>query len=147
MRISFDLDGTLISRQIDWEVEPNLKGFRKDQDYLRKGTIELFKWIRLKNHEIWIYTNSYRGFKELKRWFDECGIPVDKVINQVLHDEKKLENDCNLTPEKNPNWFDIDMHFDDSDELAQQGNVYKVDPLDLNWVEQVKQYINNHEQT
>ena len=46
LRISFDLDQTLISRDTDWEAEPNLKGFRGDEYRFRKGTVELFIWIR-----------------------------------------------------------------------------------------------------
>ena len=40
MRISFDLDETIITRNIDWEVEPDLKGFRGNKERLRKGTVE-----------------------------------------------------------------------------------------------------------
>ena len=40
MRISFDLDETLISRNIDREVEPGPIGFRGDEERLRKGTVE-----------------------------------------------------------------------------------------------------------
>ena len=39
MRISFDLDETIISRKIDWEVEPDLEGFRGAKERLRKGTV------------------------------------------------------------------------------------------------------------
>jgi phosphoserine phosphatase len=69
LRISFDLDQTLISPNIDWDIEPNLRDFRGGDWHLRKGTVELFKWIREQNHEIWIYTNSYRGWKALDSWF------------------------------------------------------------------------------
>jgi hypothetical protein len=142
MRISFDLDETLISRNIDWEVEPDLKGFRGDEERLRKGTVELFKWIREQNHEIWIYTNSYRGWKDLDSWFQDCGIPVDGVINQVVHDQKRDEQNQKCKLEKNPEWFGIDLHFDDSEELAEQERIHKIDPLDSSWTDRVKQCIN-----
>ena len=93
MRISFDLDETLLSRTVKWELEPGLNGFREDSEYLRKGTREIFQWIRSLEHEIWIYTNSYRGFKALEKWFNDCGLPVDKVINQVIHDDMKFQKD------------------------------------------------------
>jgi hypothetical protein len=140
MRISFDLDETIIS---DWEVEPDLRGFRGNKERLRKGTVELFEWIRKQNHEIWIYTNSYRGWKALESWFQHCGIPVDGVINQIVHDEKRNEQDKNCKLEKNPKWFGIDMHFDDLDELAEQEGIYKIDPLDSSWTDKVKQYIDD----
>ena len=142
MRISFDLDETIISRNIDWEVEPEVKGFRGDEERLRKGTVELFKWIREQNHEIWIYTNSYRGWKSLDSWFQDCGIPVDGVINQIVHEQKRSEQDQKCILEKNPKWFGIDLHFDDLDELAEQEGIYKIDTLDFSWTDRVKQQIN-----
>jgi phosphoserine phosphatase len=142
MRISFDLDETIISRNIDWEVEPILKGFRGDEERLRKGTVELFKWIREQNHEIWIYTNSYRGRKALESWFQNCGIPVDGVINQFAHEQKRNEQDKQCRLEKNPKLFGIDLHFDDSSDLAEQEGVYKIDATDPFWTDTVKQYIN-----
>jgi hypothetical protein len=141
MRISFDLDETIISRNINWEVEPVLNGFRGHEERLRKGTVELFKWIREHNHEIWIYTNSYRGWKALESWFLDCGIPVDGVINQIVHDEKRFELDKNCKLEKNPKWFGIDLHFDDLDELAEQDGICKIEPFDASWIDKVKQYI------
>ena len=141
MRISFDLDETIISRNINWEVEPDLKGFRGDEERLRKGTVELFKWIREQNHEIWIYTNSYRGWKALESWFQDCAIPVDGVINQIVHEQKRNEQDLKCKLEKNPEWFGVDLHFDDLDELAEQEGIYKIDPLDSSWTDKVKQFI------
>ena len=141
MRISFDLDETIISRNSDWEVEPDLRGFRGEKERLRKGTVELFKWIREQNHEIWIYTNSYRGRKALESWFKDCGIPVDGVIDQIVHEQKRNEEDRMIKLEKNPEWFGIDLHFDDLDELAGQEGVCKIDPLDASWTDTVKQYI------
>jgi hypothetical protein len=143
LRISFDLDETIISRNIDWEVEPNLKGLRGGQWRLRKGTVELFKWIREHNHEIWIYTNSYTGWRDIAFWFNDCGIPVDGVINQIIHEQKRNEQDPRCELEKNPKWFGIDLHFDDFDELAAQERIYKIDPRDSFWTEKVKQHINN----
>ena len=143
MRISFDLDETIITRNIDWEVEPDLKGFRGNKERLRKGTVELFEWIREQNHEIWIYTNSYRGRKALESWFQNCGIPVDDVINQFAHEQKRNEQGRKCTLGKNPEWFKIDMHFDDLDELAEQERIYYIDPLDSSWTDKVKQYIDD----
>ena len=145
MRISFDLDETLISSNIDWEVEPDLKGFRGEKERLRKGTVELFNWIREQNHEIWIYTNSYRGRRSLEAWFQECGLPVDVVIDQIVHDQKRSEQDPKCKLEKNPEWFGIDLHFDDLDELANQKRICKINPLDASWTDKVKQYINNYQ--
>ena len=141
LRISFDLNQTLISRNSEWEAEPNLKGFRGGQWRLRKGTVELFKWIREHNHEIWIYTNSYTGWTDIASWFQDCGISVDGVINQIVHDQKRDEQDPKCQLEKNPKWFGIDLHFDDLDGLAEQQCIYKIDPVDSFWTDRVKQLI------
>ena len=141
MRLSFDLDDTLVTRIHSWTFEPGLPGFREDSEYLRLGTVELFNWIRQNGHEIWIYTNSYRGFKNLTDWFTHCNIPVDQAINQVLHDEARMKLDPRNRVQKFPPWFEIDMHFDDLDELASVDNIFQVLPTDDNWVETIKNYI------
>jgi hypothetical protein len=147
LRISFDLDQTLISQDSEWQAEPDLKGFRRGKWRLRKGTVELFKWIRGHNHEIWIYTNSYTGWNDIVSWFQDCGISVDGVINQIVHDQKRNEQDPKCEIEKNPKWFRIDLHFDDLDELAKQERIYKIDPLDSAWTDKVKKYINEKTKT
>ena len=104
----------------------------------------MFKWIRAQNHEIWIYTNSYRGRVSLKAWFEECGMPVDAVIDQIIHDQKRSEKDQRCTLEKKLEWFGIDLHFDDLDELAEQVHICKIDSLDSSWTDTVKHCINNY---
>jgi hypothetical protein len=141
MRISFDLDETLISRNIDWEVEPDLKGFRGGEERLRKGTVELFNWIRERNHEIWICTNSYRGRRALECWFKDCGIPINGVIDQIVHEQKRNAKGRMYKLEKNPKWFGIDLHFDDLDELVVQEGICKINPFDSAWTDTVKQFI------
>ena len=141
MILSFDLDDTLITRIHNWNFEPEIPGFRIDSEYLRLGTVELFRWIRTQNHQIYLYTNSYRGFKNLSDWFFECGIPVDKVINQVVHDEMRMKKGAGIRTQKVPLWFEIDMHFDDLDELADEERIYQVLPNDEYWVETVKKFV------
>lgn len=63
------------------------------------------------------------------------------MINQIVHDEKRYEQDKSCKLEKNPKWFGIDIHFDDLDELAEQEDIYRIDPLDASWTDKVKQYI------
>jgi hypothetical protein len=118
-----------------------LKGFRGGQWRLRKGTVELFKWIREKNHEIWIYTNSYTGCEVIASWFQDCGIPVDGVINQDVHDQKRDEQDLIGEFEKKPSRFRIDLHFDDYDDFAEKERIYGIDPKDSSWTDKVKKHI------
>ncbi len=146
MRISFDLDETLISASDSWQVEPDLPGFRDDRERLRLGTSQLFRWLRSEGHEIWIYTNSYRGFKDLARWFTACRLPVDEVINQIKHDEKRFELDPRVRVDKNPAWFDIDLHFDDLIELSSDSRIEIIDPSDSEWVARVMQIVGQKQQ-
>ena len=64
------------------------------------------------------------------------------MINQVVHDERKDEQDLIGEFEKNPSRFGIDIHFDDFDDFAEKEYIYKIDPKDSSWTDKVKQGIN-----
>ncbi|MEN9362666.1 MAG: hypothetical protein RL095_4201 [Verrucomicrobiota bacterium] len=144
MRISFDLDDTLINPRSPWACEPQAPPLLRSgtEERLRYGTMPLFQELRRQGHEIWIYTNSYRGWFDIENWFSQCGIPVDKAINQVRHDEARMLHDPKFKGQKNPTWFSIDVHVDDSQEIFDCGlqfgfRVLVVDPRDYNWVDKL----------
>ena len=61
MRVSFDLDQTLLTFTNEFPTEPqNL--FQKILRFekLRLGTVSLMQQIQLQGHEVWIYTSSQR---------------------------------------------------------------------------------------
>jgi hypothetical protein len=136
MRISFDLDGTLILKQDGSRVESALPPFLRAgiEERLREGTKDLMEQLKGRGCEIWIYTNSYRGRSDLMAWFSRCGLPVAGVVNQQLHDLKRSEPGAPAVgPGKFPPLFAIDLHIDDSVELESDANrlgfnVVRVEP-------------------
>ena len=79
MRISFDLDHTLVPYDKKGRAEADCK-LLLSGDLMRKGTIQLLKTLQ-KDHELWIYTSSFRGPMALKFSFWLKGISIKKVIN------------------------------------------------------------------
>lgn len=127
MRISFDLDDTLIL-----SGRKSFFGF----EYLREGTIALFRTLKKQNHEVYIYTTSLRSKIYIRFLFLQEGIWVDGIINKQVHD-RKLKTNKNLAS-KLPNHFGIHLHIDDSEGVKQEGskhgfNVLVVLPTDIEW--------------
>jgi hypothetical protein len=149
MRISFDLDRTLIPGNDEFKTEyRNLFQFIFNVEKIRKGTIELFKYLQSKGHQISIYTTSYR--KPLKIWFSfrSYGLKIEKIVSQTKNEGvlKKL----NIKASKYPPAFSIDLHIDDSEGLEIEGkelnfNIIIIDPKDLNWCDKLKQKIKQFE--
>lgn len=86
---------------------------------IRLGTTSLFKELRNQQHQIYIYTTSFRSPTKVKLMFYTYGIPVDRVINQRRHDDHLKENKTRSS--KYPPAFNIDLHVDDSPGLLIEG--------------------------
>ena len=143
MRISFDLDDTLILKSVDGPCDESLPARRRGEaieEKLRKGTRELFHALHARGWEILIYSNSYRGKTDLATWFTACGLPICGVVNQQLHDRKQMESGkIAKRPAKFPPWFQVDLHVDDALEVFEDGQqfgfaVVRVEPDDANWM-------------
>src|SRR5258708_3587979 len=107
MRISFDLDDTLIFKTVEGPVDDSLPPLQRSylEEKLRAGTRELMLALAQRGHEIWIYSNSYRGKSELLRWFQACGLPVTDIVNQQMHEMKRSELGPQISgPIKFPPW-------------------------------------------
>jgi hypothetical protein len=142
MRISFDLDDTLILKSVEGPCEELFPARRRgeaNEERLRKGTRDLFQALRQRGWEILIYSNSYRGKTDLATWFSECGLFICGVVNQQLHDQKQMESaTLGKRPAKFPPWFQVDLHVDDALEVYEDGrqfgfDVVRVTPDDPNW--------------
>ena len=141
MIISFDLDDTLIPGTKTFDTEKQnliqkLTGIEK----IRMGTIELFKELRSRGHNIYIYTTSFRPILKAKLTFLSYGIPVDKVINQQCHDRELKENKTRCS--KFPPAFGIDIHIDDSPGLKIEGDKFNfrtiiIEEKDLTWTDKI----------
>lgn len=80
MRVSFDIDETLVCRSIDIPME---RGFLPGSFHvwfgksLRQGTRSLFGELRRRGIDIWIYTTSVRTPFHIRRWLMLYGLKVD----------------------------------------------------------------------
>jgi hypothetical protein len=150
MRISFDLDDTLICRQSGAKYEHNLDLFSIGlwlNEPLRLGTRFLIRYLQQDGHEIWIYTSSYRQPFTVKLWLKFYGIKVANIVNQRVHDRYTKLKNSKIQPSKNPKLFDIDLHIDDSIGVRMEGDRYGfkvlvIEPNDLAWVNKVIEAVN-----
>ena len=142
MRIAFDLDDTLLATTYDFPTESPIKKFWSyffKYEPLRKGTLELFSHCKNLNHEIWIYTTSFRNPIYIRRLFWLYGIRIDGVVNQTIHD-KIVKQPIS----KYPPAFDIDLLIDNSEGVKIEGERHGfktiwILPEDKNWVENILQ--------
>lgn len=145
MRISFDLDDTLICYQPDVPHEPRLAWYQRvfvGDEPLRLGSRSLVRQLREQGWEIWIYTTSYRRPAHIRRWLWCHGIRVTNVINQDVYDAHLKKVPQHRPPTKNPKAFGIDLHIDDLEGVRLEGEthgfrVLVIRPDDEAWANKV----------
>src|SRR5262245_24272258 len=91
MRISFDLDDTLICYQPGVPHEPNpvprwLRWWVNEP--LRLGAAALLRDLAAAGHELWVYTTSYRDPFAVRWWFRFHGARIRYVVNQSRHERR-----------------------------------------------------------
>jgi hypothetical protein len=145
MRISFDVDDTLViydptsPKEI---VVPWWWRWRYNEP-LRHGTKALLQALQAAGHELWIYTTSYRQPRYMRGWFKCFGVKLYDVVNQDIHDLRvKKSHFTGYTPSKYPPAFNIDLHVDDSEGVAEEGRMHGfrvvvVSPTDVDWAAKV----------
>lgn len=119
MRISFDLDETLFVNPRTMDTEPELK-FPWNllfKEKLRKGSVSLFKEIRERGHEIYIYTTSFRTTGYIRSYFKRYGLTLDRIINGDIHKKEVQRDRKQIMPSKYPPQYQIDLHIDDDKSL------------------------------
>lgn len=145
MRISFDLDDTLICYRAGVPQEPRLRWFLRllvQDEPLRLGATELLRQLRQRGWEVWVYTTSNRSPTAVRRWLRCHGVRIDGMINQDAHDWHLRRSPQDRLPSKNPAAFGIDLHVDDSDGVRMEGEqhgfqVVVVTPDDPDWAAKV----------
>lgn len=142
MRISFDLDDTLICYG-EVPAEPGLSRWKRWRypEPLRKGAVALLQTLSERGWQVWIYTTSYRSQRSVRGWLRSYGIVVGGVINQADHDRVVGRQG----PSKYPPDFGIDLHVDDLEGVVLEGqrhgfDVLIVTPSDPDWAARVLQY-------
>ncbi|MBW3634924.1 MAG: hypothetical protein KY445_00485 [Armatimonadetes bacterium] len=114
MRISFDLDDTLICYNPQVPREPNrvpLWWRWKEQEPLRLGTVDLAQQLQEAGHELMVYTTSLRNPAQVKRWLGFYGFRAAAVINAELHAKAISHKERHYS--KMPWRFDVALHVDD----------------------------------
>jgi len=150
MRISFDLDDTLICyatqvprarSRVPWWWK--LLDASRDEP-LRLGAPELLRDLSASGHEIWIYTTSLRTERQVKRWLGFYGVRVASVVNAARHEREARQAGGFVS--KFPPAFHIELHVDDEAHLVEAGlrlgfRVVHVAPDDQNWALKVRQAV------
>ena len=145
MRISFDLDDTLVCFQPGVPQEPCLPWYLRwlaVNEPLRLGTVDLIRKLRSRGWEVWVYTTSHRRKSAVRRWLRFHGVKIDGFVNQDVHDSHLRRSSEDRPPSKNPAVFGIDLHVDDSDGVQIEGEQYGfqvvvITPDDVAWADKV----------
>ena len=147
MRISFDLDDTLIPENPnDFSAEKrNLAQKLFLIEKIRKGAKFIFRDLRRKGHKVGIYTTSYRSRLKIKIQFLSYGISTDFIINETQNRNELKKR--NINSSKYPPAFGIDIHIDDSYGVEIEGKKLKfktiiVSKTDKGWIEEIRKTCN-----
>jgi hypothetical protein len=145
MRVSFDVDETLVCRLPDASSEVGLLPavfHRWFAEPVRRGTRSLFQQLRQRGCSLWIYSSSERTSFHIRLWLLLHGIRVDGVVNGERHRRVLSGHRFSRLPSKYPPAFGIDLHVDDSEGVRMEGDehgfrVVVVNPDDENWTQRV----------
>jgi len=145
MRVSFDIDDTLVLRggqRIDGDGLLPDWFLKRMCEPLRAGSRKLFHELKQQEHEVWIYTSSLRSTFHIRYWLALHGIRADGIVNDDIHRARLEEMNFEETPSKYPPAFGIDLHVDDSPGVEMEGKrlgfrVLVVAQDDADWTEKV----------
>jgi hypothetical protein len=149
VRISFDIDDTLVCRGISYPAESGrLPRFflRRICEPLRAGTRALVNKLRCSGCSVWIYTSSGRTPLQIRLWLFLHGIRIDGIVNDERHRRELSGCRFSRLPSKYPPAFDIDLHVDDSEGVRMEGDehgfrVVVVSPEDQHWTQKILQAV------
>ena len=144
MRISFDLDDTLIlsDKEAKYESPERSLLSRFYKEKLRMGIVKLYNELTSLGFEICVYTTSERSVGYVKRLFSIYGLKPCLIVNLKVHQEIVQGKRKEIMPSKVPSRFGIDLHVDDDNSVKQNGrqygfNVVIVKKDDESWYEKV----------
>jgi FMN phosphatase YigB (HAD superfamily) len=150
MRVSFDIDDTLVLRDAQAVSESGLLPawvMRRACEPLRAGSKSLFRELKAQGCEVWIYTSSLRSTFQIRYWLALHGLWVDGIVNDDLHRRKIEELNLEKMPSKYPPAFGIDLHVDDSPGVELEGrqlgfSVIVIGQQDSDWTQKVITAVN-----
>lgn len=128
MRISFDIDGTLVlyGRDAPLPERGRFPAFlqRWLTEPLRPGARALVSELRRLGCSIWIYTTSSRSPFRIRLWLYLHGIRIDGVVNDARHRQGVADRRFGRVPSKYPPAYGIDLHVDDSEGVRMEGEAH-----------------------
>lgn len=144
MRISFDLDDTLICYQEGVPRETPLVPLLNFllNEPMRQGTRALIADLQSRGCDVSICTSSSRSPLLVRLWLALYGVRVRRIITQETYERHLKRFPDNEPPSKNPRAFGIDLHIDDSEGVRLEGERYGFDvlvvaPDDTGWAQKV----------
>ena len=148
MKISFDLDDTLIPYSAnDFPTEKrNILHKIMGIEPIRRNTKQLFQTLKRQNHQVGIYTTSYRSVVEIQIWCWSYGIFPDFIINEYKN--RKALKKLSFSTAKHPPSFQIHWHIDDSEGVKLEGQKFNFQTIivaksDQNWIQTILKKIGN----
>jgi hypothetical protein len=149
MRVSFDLDDTLICYQQGVPREPSrIPFFLKPwlNEPLRQGTRALITELKAQGCDVWVCTSSSRSPFLVRVWLALYGVWINNVVTQETYVAYLKRFPDSKPPSKNPRVFGIELHIDDSEGVKREGELYGFDVLviahdDEQWAERVLQTV------
>ncbi|HAS46809.1 MAG TPA: hypothetical protein DCS93_40365 [Microscillaceae bacterium] len=143
MKIAFDLDGTLVRESHPFPLENQVIYENLTSENMREGTVSIWQQLRAANHELWVYTFSYRQVDVIESLFQKYGLTIDGAVNYQIHEETLRTSQSNFTGYwKYPPLFGFDLLIDNMEEIAREGEVHGFEVLwlqenDPDWVQKV----------
>ena len=150
MRIAFDLDDTIIRGRVPFPLEPrppNPLARLFCRERIRLGCVRLMNDLHNANHEVWIYTTSFRSPFWTRLSFRAYGTRITHMINRRDHDRKMGQMNQGLKRcSKFPPAFGIDLLIDECRGVlleSQEFNfpVIQIDPHDDEWDDKIRQAV------
>lgn len=152
MRVSFDLDDTLICYQKGVPREHSkIPFFLRPwfNEPLRQGTRALIVAMRQQGCDVWICISSSRSPVLLRIWFAFHGIWIAHVVTHETYKAYLKQFPDSHPPSKNPRAFGINLHIDDSEGVKREGEIHGfevlvVSPEDTEWTNIILQTITRY---
>ncbi len=146
VKISFDLDDTIILRETSPLIEPPLPkpAGLLYHERLRLGVVALCARLQDAGWQVCVYTQSVRPKWYIRGLFARYGIPLVLIVNRCEHEKSVQWDKHKEKPKKLPIKFGIDLHVDDDERVSGYGERYGfpvvlLDPRDAGWADKVWQ--------
>lgn len=140
MRVAFDWDDTLVPTTRAFPaLEPRghlARALRAEP--LRAGAVDLWRWLRAGDHEVWVYTFSPRWPASIRRTLWCHGLAPADVVNGPRHRAALADRPALAHLTKYPPAWEIDLLVEDSAVVAAEGAALGFDvvltlPDDPHW--------------